>query len=541
MTAHRLYAAVYRRVSSALQTGGTSPETQLERGMRFIAEQGFEMVGDFYDGGISGARESRPELDRLFALCRAGRVDVVLVGDLSRLSRDLRNSLNFEWELNRLGVRVVDVDNPRAGELERNLRYVIAQEYRRATRVNTMRGRQRAAEMGLWVGGPPPFGLRSVNVEGTRHKRLELDEGPAETVRIATRLIVDEGLSTYRAAERLNAMGRLTPRGRRWTHNSLRRVLSGRYLKGEWVFSSGRPYVAKGDGPPDARRRRAEGSPVPYPNMPRVLEPERWDALQRVLSATSVVPKATQRVHPLTGRVVGVCGAPFHGVAASDERNPIYRCRNRKPELRDAQCADRRVNALDLEWAVWHAVCEVITQPGKLEALAARYLAGSPNRGASQAGEAKDLASKITRLERQLADAYEAGLTNGLDAKALKAATARMQADLDAARRAKAQFDQWRAQAESGVEHVRQLKQLAKRMAKALRDPAPELMRRVFAELDIRVDVLEHATRQQPLRVRVSGNVIWEGLAERLEDGDEPNPPSVTPRTESARTSGVVP
>ena len=85
MTAHRLYAAVYRRVSSALQTGGTSPETQLERGMRFIAEQGFEMVGDFYDGGISGARESRPELDRLFALCRAGRVDVVLVGDLSRL------------------------------------------------------------------------------------------------------------------------------------------------------------------------------------------------------------------------------------------------------------------------------------------------------------------------------------------------------------------------------------------------------------------------------------------------------------------------
>jgi site-specific DNA recombinase len=112
-------AVSYRRVSSSDQLGGTSPETQLTRSEALIRQHNWEHVGDFFDGGVSGAKASRPDLDRLFELCRAGLVDVVVVGDLSRLSRDLRNSLNFEHELHQLGVEVIDADNPNADELAR--------------------------------------------------------------------------------------------------------------------------------------------------------------------------------------------------------------------------------------------------------------------------------------------------------------------------------------------------------------------------------------------------------------------------------------
>jgi hypothetical protein len=134
-TAHAavIRAVSYRRVSSFDQLGGTSPETQLARAEALIRQHGWEHVGDFFDGGVSGAKESRPDLDRLFEMCRAGLVDVVVVGDLSRLSRDLRNSLNFEHELRQLGVEVIDADNPNADELARMFSY-LQNHWMRATR-----------------------------------------------------------------------------------------------------------------------------------------------------------------------------------------------------------------------------------------------------------------------------------------------------------------------------------------------------------------------------------------------------------------------
>ena len=145
-------AATYRRVSTYNQVGGTSPETQLARAEALIAQQGWEQVGDFYDPAVSGAKDSRPELDRLFELCRAGGVDVVIVGDLFRLSRDMRNSLNFEYELDLLGVQVIDVDQPNADEMARMFSYMQGHWMRREIRKNTQRGIRATAEAGYWVG-----------------------------------------------------------------------------------------------------------------------------------------------------------------------------------------------------------------------------------------------------------------------------------------------------------------------------------------------------------------------------------------------------
>jgi DNA invertase Pin-like site-specific DNA recombinase len=65
-TSGTVRAASYRRVSTYRQLGGTSPETQLARAQAFIRQEGWQHVGDFYDGAVSGAKDSRPDLDRLF-------------------------------------------------------------------------------------------------------------------------------------------------------------------------------------------------------------------------------------------------------------------------------------------------------------------------------------------------------------------------------------------------------------------------------------------------------------------------------------------
>ncbi len=147
-TAAPLRAVTYRRVSSADQLGGTSPETQLARAEALIARQAWTPAGDFFDGGVSGAKQHRPDLDRLLAFCRAGLCDVVVVGDLSRLSRDLRNSLNFEHEFRQLGVQVIDADNPNADELAKMFSYLQNHWMRDQIRRNTHRGILAVAEAG---------------------------------------------------------------------------------------------------------------------------------------------------------------------------------------------------------------------------------------------------------------------------------------------------------------------------------------------------------------------------------------------------------
>jgi DNA invertase Pin-like site-specific DNA recombinase len=169
-------AATYRRVSTFSQLGGTSPETQLERALALVKRESWQHVGDFFDGGVSRARESRPDLDRLFEMCRAGLVDVVVVGDLSRLSRDLRNSLNFEHELRQLGVEVIDADNPNADELARMFSYLQNHWMRDQIRKNTHPGHPGCRPAGL-LGRLRPA-VRMADHGGARQPQAEGRRAP---------------------------------------------------------------------------------------------------------------------------------------------------------------------------------------------------------------------------------------------------------------------------------------------------------------------------------------------------------------------------
>lgn len=77
-------AAIYARVST---NKGQDVGMQLRELRQYVKRRGWEIVGEYVDVGISGAKESRPQLDALLAACRKRRVDAVVVYRYERARR----------------------------------------------------------------------------------------------------------------------------------------------------------------------------------------------------------------------------------------------------------------------------------------------------------------------------------------------------------------------------------------------------------------------------------------------------------------------
>jgi DNA invertase Pin-like site-specific DNA recombinase len=70
----------------------------------FCQRRGWELAGCYVDNGISGSKESRPELDRLMVDARQRKLDVVLVWNLDRFGRSLKHLVNALAEFEGLGI-----------------------------------------------------------------------------------------------------------------------------------------------------------------------------------------------------------------------------------------------------------------------------------------------------------------------------------------------------------------------------------------------------------------------------------------------------
>src|SRR4051812_48086543 len=94
--------AVYIRVST-LEQRIDSQEQELKRYCRL---RGWKNIASFVDK-ISGAKSSRPELDRLMQDIRGGKIERLIVYKLDRLGRSLTHLAIILDELNRLGVPLI--------------------------------------------------------------------------------------------------------------------------------------------------------------------------------------------------------------------------------------------------------------------------------------------------------------------------------------------------------------------------------------------------------------------------------------------------
>ena len=98
--------ALYARVSTL---NGQDPEMQLRELREYAARREWEIADEYTDHGVSGSRDSRPELNRLMADAQQRRFDAVLVWKVDRFGRSLRHLVNSLAELGALGVAFVSL------------------------------------------------------------------------------------------------------------------------------------------------------------------------------------------------------------------------------------------------------------------------------------------------------------------------------------------------------------------------------------------------------------------------------------------------
>ena len=95
--------AVYARVSTLEQ----HVETQLYDLRQLAQNRGFEVVAEYTDHGVSGAKARRPGMDTLMADARKRKFSVVLVAAFDRVARSTKHFLQVIDEFDSLGIEFV--------------------------------------------------------------------------------------------------------------------------------------------------------------------------------------------------------------------------------------------------------------------------------------------------------------------------------------------------------------------------------------------------------------------------------------------------
>lgn len=158
---------IYCRVSTLGR--GQSPALQAEELRAVAAQRGWDIVGEWVDEGVSGAKSSRPALDELMAAAQGGRFDVIAVWKLDRLARSVAHLVDIAANLQSWGVGLVslrdahiDTTTP-SGRFALHILAAVAELEREMIVTRVVAGVRRAQAAGKHCGRP----------------RVELDVRPA--------------------------------------------------------------------------------------------------------------------------------------------------------------------------------------------------------------------------------------------------------------------------------------------------------------------------------------------------------------------------
>ena len=99
-------AALYARVST---TNGQDPTMQTRELKEYCERRGWKIAGEYVDTGISGAKEKRPELDRMMADAHRRRFDAVVVWKFDRFARSVSHLLRALETFKALGIEFVSL------------------------------------------------------------------------------------------------------------------------------------------------------------------------------------------------------------------------------------------------------------------------------------------------------------------------------------------------------------------------------------------------------------------------------------------------
>ncbi len=167
--------AIYARVS----TDDQDCALQLAELRGYTKRRGWKKAVEFVDTGWSGAKRSRPELDKLMKAGRAREIDVVLVWKLDRFGRSVKNLTDQLGELDAAGVRFIAVtqglDTDQSNPASRLLLHVLAavaeferEQIRERVKAGMLIAKSRGTKSGNKIGRPSAIFRRDKVLEMRR-------------------------------------------------------------------------------------------------------------------------------------------------------------------------------------------------------------------------------------------------------------------------------------------------------------------------------------------------------------------------------------
>ena len=248
---NRIRCAIYTRKSTeeGLEQDFNSLDAQREACEAFIQSQkGLGWIAQkkrYDDGGISGGTMNRPALQLLLSDIENGKVDLVVVYKVVRLTRSLMDFSKIIETFDARGVSFVSVTQQfntanSMGRLTLNVLLSFAQFEREVTAERIRDKIAASKKKGMWMGGLPPLGYDAID------KKLVVNEGEAETVRVLFDLYL-ELRSVRKVKERADQLGYITKRrksgdqfygGQPFTRGHLYQLLHNPVYVGEVVHKS---------------------------------------------------------------------------------------------------------------------------------------------------------------------------------------------------------------------------------------------------------------------------------------------------------------
>src|SRR3989441_6071294 len=190
--------AIYTRVSTdqGLEQDFNSLDAQYDASQAYIRSQahaGWSLLRAKYeDGGFSGGNIDRPALRRLLDDVRAGKIDVIVVYKVDRLTRSLADFAKLVELFDQHNVSFVSVTQQfntttSMGRLTLNVLLSFAQFEREVTSERIRDKIAASKRKGLWVGGMVPLGYDA------KDRKIVVNEEEAERVRIVFRRYLELG------------------------------------------------------------------------------------------------------------------------------------------------------------------------------------------------------------------------------------------------------------------------------------------------------------------------------------------------------------
>lgn len=227
------------RVSTLGQVEKDDIPMQKQRCREFAETQGWEIVKEFSEKGVSGFKVSakdRDAIQEIQADALKGKFDILLVFMFDRLGRrDDETPFVVEWFV-KSGIEVWSAMegqqrfDTHVDKLMNYIRYWQASGESLKTSMRVKTRMSQLTEAGCYTGGSVPFGYRAVK-KGRINKKnrevydLEIDEAEAEIVKLIFHKYVHEGYGAMRLCRYLHEQGITNKNGAGFPNTTLNRII----------------------------------------------------------------------------------------------------------------------------------------------------------------------------------------------------------------------------------------------------------------------------------------------------------------------------